>query len=53
MKTFKEKLIEQYARLPQFEVEETNENEIYVWHKDDKVGTTIKFDDNGDIIDMY
>ena len=52
MKTFKEMLIEQYNRLPQFEVEVDSQG-VYVWHKEDKVGTTYRFDEQGDLTDTY
>lgn len=52
MKTFKELLIEQFASNDRYEIE-TDNNEVEIWDTEMKTYTFFKFDDNGNIIEMW
>lgn len=51
---FKEKFIEQLKKFgTRFEIENEKDNTIYVWDNDEQHATYYKFDNNGDLIDIY
>lgn len=56
MKTFEDLMIEQFQAIGKYEIEihEKNDGEVvYVWDMEDKQSQHFKFDNNGNLVDMY
>ena len=56
MKTFQDLMIEQFQAIGKYEIEIHAKNDgelIYVWDMEDKQGQYFKFNNNGNLVDMY
>ena len=56
MKTFQDLMIEQFQAIGKYEIEIHVKNDgelVYVWDMEDRQGQYFKFDNNGNLVDMY
>ena len=56
MKTFQDLMVEQFQAIGKYEIEIHTKDDgelVYVWDTEDKQGQYFKFDNNGNLVDMY
>lgn len=57
MKTFEDLMIEQFQAIGKYEIEiheqDNGDDLVYVWDMEDRQGQYFKFDNNGNMVDMY
>lgn len=56
MKTFEQKFIDQLIAIGKYEIEiydKVDGEVVWVWDKEDETSTTYKFDNNGNLVDIY
>lgn len=56
MKTFQDLMVEQFQAIGKYEIEIHAKDDgelVYVWDIEDRQGQYFKFDNNGNLVDMY